>query len=210
MIKKYRHISFDLDGTLVHTTNDYRYALLERVLRDLSGPPPARRDIDAFWFDGGRGETIEERFHVPEKTFWERYVMLDHPQRREAHTSVYPDVEPTLHELKNRGKVLSLITSSPPWIAGMEIAKLNGAPLDHILPTRQGNFAYKPDPESMLYILQKFGLSREETVYVGNSSEDADFSRNAGVDFIYLERQEHNFHGRDTAVATIHSLTELL
>ena len=47
-------------------------------------------------------------------------------------------------------------------------------------------------------------------MYIGNSNEDAYFARNADVDFIYLERQQHEFDSKDWIIKTIHSLEELI
>ncbi len=116
MLEKYKHISFDLDGTLVHTMPEYRHKIVPEVVKELGGVIQNKFSIDKFWFESGRDE--------------------------------------------------------------MEIQK-------------------------------KLTIQPNETVYVGNSNEDAYFAKNAGVDFIYLERKEHQFDLRDYAIATIHSLSEL-
>ena len=45
--------------------------------------------------------------------------------------------------------------------------------------------------------------------YIGNSNEDAYYSKNAGVEFIYLERKEHEFDLKDYAITTIQTLEDL-
>ena len=91
----------------------------------------------------------------------------------------------------------------------MEIEKLNGAPHDFYLSIFDNGFGGKPNPESLFHVLKKLNMGLDETVYIGNSSEDAYYAKNAGVDFIYLERKEHEFDLKDYAIATINSLDEL-
>ena len=72
-----------------------------------------------------------------------------------------------------------------------------------------GGYKEKPDPKSFYFVLKKLAVDQEETLYIGNSNEDAYYAKNAGVDFIYLERKEHKFDLKDYAITTIHSLDEL-
>ena len=51
--------------------------------------------------------------------------------------------------------------------------------------------------------------TKKETLYVGNSNEDALFAHNVGVDFLYLERRKHEFDMTKYSIAEIHSLDEL-
>ena len=42
----------------------------------------------------------------------------------------------------------------------------------------------KPDPAGLIRLMKKLGVSPEETVYLGDSPEDARTAQNAGVDFV--------------------------
>lgn len=210
MLKRYRHFSFDLDGTLVHTKPEYRHTVIPRVVELLNGRVPDDRASDAFWFEGRRDEIIRQDFNLDPAAFWPVLHQHDSAEFRNPHTFAYPDVEPTLRQLHTDGMNLSIVTGAPTGIATMEISKLNGIPLDFIFSITSNRYLSKPDPTSLHFVLEQLKIGPDETVYVGNSTEDAQFAKNAGVDFIYLERREHEFHGRDTAIATIHSLAELL
>ena len=209
MLRKYKHISFDLDGTLVHTIPEYRHRIVPEVVKQLGGTIDDVRSIDKFWFETDRSTTIQNEFHIKPEKFWDLFRIMDSPEKRSAHTRSYDDAERTFHKLKNSNKTISIITGSPHHIAEMEIKKMNGAPHDFYLSIFDNKFAEKPNPESLLHVLKKLNIDPNETVYIGNSSEDAHYAKNAGVDFIYLERKEHNFDLKDYAVAIIHSLDEL-
>jgi phosphoglycolate phosphatase-like HAD superfamily hydrolase len=91
----------------------------------------------------------------------------------------------------------------------MEIKRLNNAPHDYCLSLKDSRFLHKPDPGSLKFVMEEFLLGPDETIYIGNSNEDACFAKNAGVDFIHLERGDYKFDLEDHAVAVIHSLDEL-
>lgn len=210
MPRRYHHISFDLDGTLVHTVPEYRHAIAPTVVTALGGAITDRRAVDRFWFEGSRNEIIRREFGLDPSRFWAEFHAKDTPAGRSAHTRAYADAEPTLRDLKALGKIISIVTGAPHWIAAMEIEKLNGAPHDFYFSIAGSPFPEKPHPGSLLHTLERLNADPRETLYVGNSNEDAYFAQNTGVDFVYLERQEHPFDLRDYALATVHSLVELL
>jgi phosphoglycolate phosphatase len=209
MLKKYKHISFDLDGTLVQTVPEYRHKLLPEVVGRLGGTIKNIRSIDKFWFESGRDKIIQDEFLLEPAEFWSLFRTMDFPENRSAHTRAYDDAERTLRKLKNLGKMISIITGSPHFIAQIEIAKLNGAPCDFYLSIIENKFIEKPSSHSFWHVLKKIDMDPSETVYIGNSSEDAYYAKNSGVDFIYLKRKEYEFNLGDYAIATIHSLDEL-
>jgi HAD superfamily hydrolase (TIGR01549 family) len=209
MIKKYKHISFDLDGTLVHTLPEYRYRVIPAVIEAIGGKVPKKRDIDRFWFENARDEIICNDFGVEPAAFWEHFRVMDDPAERSLHTDAYPDSEKAIREIKKRGKKISIITNAPHNIAEFEIKKLNGIPLDYYLSIYDKGFKGKPSPEAFHFVLGELGVKPRETIYIGNSHEDGYFAKNAGVDFIYLERRQHEFDSKDWVARTIHSLEEL-
>ena len=209
MLEKYKHISFDLDGTLVHTMPEYRHKIVPEVVKELGGVIQNKFSIDKFWFESGRDEVVKNDFKLEPLLFWKLFHKKDSAASRSQHTRAYEDAEAALRRIKEMGKLVSIITGAPDWIFRMEIQKLNGAPCDLYLSIHHEKFNPKPDPESFFHALKKLTIQPNETVYVGNSNEDAYFAKNAGVDFIYLERKEHQFDLRDHAITTIHSLSEL-
>ncbi|MEK7584570.1 MAG: HAD family hydrolase [Patescibacteria group bacterium] len=210
MLQKYRHISFDLDGTLVHTVPEYRYAIIPKIIERLGGKQPTQRMIDRFWFESTRNTIIENEFKLDPISFWTVYQQHDLAAERDRHTHAYDDAEPVITMLKQMGKVVSIITGAPERIAKMEIAKLKSAPIDLYCSTTSHGFPEKPNPESFHFVLRKLDMAPEETLYIGNSNEDAYFAKNAGVDFIYLERKQHEFDEKEWMVATVHSLHDIL
>ena len=209
MLEKYTHVSFDLDGTLVHTLPEYRQKIVSAVAAELGKDSLASEAIDRFWYESGRDAIVQREFGVNPQEFWRIFHAKDTPEERSGHTHAYADAEPCIRRLKQSGKTVSIITGAPAWIAKMEIKKLNDAPLDIYFSIHAHNLPPKPDPQSFLLVLEKLNIPASTTVYIGNSNEDAYFAKNAGVDFIYLERREHQFDLQKDTIATIHSLAEI-
>jgi HAD superfamily hydrolase (TIGR01549 family) len=209
ILQKYKHIAFDLDGTLVHTLPEYRHKIVPNVVGQLGGEILSIPSIDRFWFESGRDNIIQNEFKVEPKLFWDLFRKVDTPKRRSEHTFAHDDAESTLRNLKNQNKIISIITGAPHWIAQMEIAKLNGAPHDFYLSINESDYDEKPNPASFHHVIGILKTKPSETVYIGNSNEDAYYAKNAGVDFIYLKRKEHEFELGDYAISTIQTLADL-
>lgn len=209
MISKYKHISFDLDGTLVHTTAEHRYEVVPETIRRLEGNLVDEATMDKFWFEPNRSEVIEKEFGLNPEDFWNEFREVDTIEKRSAATWAYEDAERALRKLKDMGKTISIVTGAPHFIAEMEIKKLNGAPHDYYFSITDSEFLEKPDPASMELVLKDMKIKPEDTLYIGNSNEDARYAKNAGMDFLYLERREHDFYMEDYSIGTINSLDEL-
>jgi phosphoglycolate phosphatase len=210
MLKKYKHISFDLDGTLVHTLEEYRNRVVPQTVKELGGTMPDAHSIDRFWFETARDELIKTQFNLDPDKFWKTFNEIDLAENRAAHTQAYEDSAPALRKLKEMGKTVSIITGCPHKIGEMEITKLNGAPFDIYFSIFDNGYLQKPDPKSFHYVLGQLKIKPQDTVYIGNSNEDAYYAKNAGADFIYLERRKHDFDLKDVSIATIHTLDELI
>ena len=209
MLKKYKHISFDLDGTLVFTNKEYRYEVVPKVVKKLGGLVKNAHLIDRFWFESNRDEIIKNDFNLDPKAFWLVFRDFDEPIKRALLTQSFNDVEKSFKKLKKLDKTISIITGGPNKIAKLELKKLNGAPYDYSFSIEDSQYKEKPNPESFSFILNQLNSTPQETIYIGNSNEDAYYAKNAGVDFIHIERNEHKFDLKEHAVCTIKSLEEL-
>lgn len=210
ILDKYKLIAFDLDGTLVHTSAEYRYFVVPKVIRDIKKSPKKLnfQAIDKFWFDGERDKTIRQQFESDPGVFWKIFHKFDKPEERAKFTRIYDDVKPTLTKLRNKGKILALTTGAPKKIAEMEINLLPKHLFAKIISVYSSRYKNKPHPESLLALIKFCKIKNSQSVYIGNSNDDSIYAKSAGVDFIYIERREHPFKGSSNA--TIHTLFDLL
>jgi phosphoglycolate phosphatase-like HAD superfamily hydrolase len=194
LIDKYNHISFDLDGTLIHTTPEYIHKIVPAVVNKLGGKITDKYHIDRFWFEHNRDRMILGHFNVEPAAFWKVFWAADTTEKRIKYIKPYNDSERTIRKLKELGKLVSIITGAPKQLADLEIGKLNGAKIDLCLSLNYTEEPKaKPDPSGLNIVIDKIKSTKKETLYIGNSSEDALFAKNAGVDFVHIERNEHKF-----------------
>ena len=210
ILDKYKLVVFDLDGTLVHTTAEYRYLIVSKVLKELGKKIKKLNShaIDKFWFDGERDKTIRQKFNCNPEIFWKIFHKYDKPDNRAKFTRIYDDVIPALTKLKDKGKILAITTGAPKKIAQMEIDLLPGPLFTKIISVYSTRYKNKPHPQSLLAIIKFCKAKVADTVYVGNSNDDSIYANAASVNFIYIERREHSFS--ESAIATIHTLFDLL
>ena len=209
MIHKYKHISFDLDGTLVSTHPEYRQRVIRYVVGKLGGTIKDPAHIEKFWFGSNRSELISKEFNLDPNKFWTLFREVDKIEERAASTEAFEDVVKSIKKLNELDKIVSIITGAPKNIAEMEIKKINDCHFDYQYSIEFEKFGEKPNPESLNFVLKELNLLAKDTVYIGNSIEDAMYAKNAGVDFIHIERNEHPYDLREHAVEVINSLEEL-
>jgi len=194
---KYKAALFDLDGTLVHTRDKFRYFVIGRALWDIGLPPVLKDKIDKFWFESDRDRIVRELFHADPASFWPAYRRYDTADARRASIFPYPDV-PFLGKLKGEGYKLGVVTGAPVEIMWMEIevlAHVLGADAFQAVVSAHpaaGSEA-KPHPEGIEKCLCNLGVAKNEAIYVGNAREDVDAARNAGVLDVLLDRGEYDF-----------------
>ncbi len=208
LINKYKLIIFDLDGTLVHTTAEYRYFIVPHVLKKIGvSKKPNLKLIDKFWFDGNRNSTIINNFKCDKDLFWKVFHKEDNADQRAIYTHAYDDVEESVKKLKKLNKLLAITTGAPKWIAKIETNLIPKNEFLKIISITSTRYKAKPHPESLIGCLKYYGIKAQDSVYIGNSGEDGIYANAAKVDFIYLERREHSFSGK--SITTINTLKDL-
>lgn len=111
MIKKYKHIPFDLDRTLVHTVPEYRNKIIPYIVEKLGGHLKEIHSVDKFWFKSGRDQMIRNEFNLDPEIFWDLFRKVDTPSERSKHTTAYPDAEKAIKKLKKE-KNMNLISKA--------------------------------------------------------------------------------------------------
>jgi phosphoglycolate phosphatase len=182
---RYRHVCFDLDGTLVDSRADLVDAV-NHVLVDLGRPPIPAAVVQGFVGDGAR--RLVERALGPGAPsalvddalarFLERYGrhLLDA-------TKPYPGILPLLGGLEARAITLSVLTNKP---EGMSRAILDGLGLGPLFVAVVGGDTLpsrKPDPAGVEHLLRLAGGERGQMLLVGDSAVDVRTARAAGTAF---------------------------
>jgi 2-phosphoglycolate phosphatase len=175
-------ILFDLDGTLIDSAPDLAQSV-NFMLRELNRSTFSE-DIIRSWVGNG-AKRLVQRALDKESVDSELDIFLKHYSSNLCDkTKLYPNVLETLNTLKQKGHKLAIITNKPydfiePILKGLGISDLfddfiGGDSLDR----------KKPDPLPLLYMCEKFGISVDKSVMIGDSKNDILAASAAGMDSI--------------------------
>lgn len=182
---KYEAVLFDLDGTLLDTlidlTNSVNYAL-----EKMGYPKREKEEVRRFLGNGIKRlmelscpEDIEEEaFERTFNLFKEHY-----DKHSQDNTKPYDGVLELMRKLSVQGVKLAIVSNK----VDSAVAKLHerffSEYVDVAIGDRPG-LNRKPEPDSCLLAMKELGVSKENTVYIGDSEVDIATAANAGLDCI--------------------------
>ncbi len=184
-VSSYDAFLFDWDGTLSHTLDIWLDACHE-VLTEC-GVNISRQEIGprlGMWGTMLEGVPLHLKPEAQAKI-----VAIAHPQMTQA--PLYASVESMLAELKAQHKKLALITASSREIIDIVLAHHNLLDLFDLVITSSDVKSNKPDPEGILFALDKLGIDAKRAVMLGDSDKDLGAAKNAGVDSILFYPESH-------------------
>jgi pyrophosphatase PpaX len=176
--KPLRVVLFDLDGTLIDSTElivasfDHTYRKLGRVMTlenikaDLGMP---LRDTLRRYFSGADLERAMQ-------TYIEYNL-----ERHDASVRQMAGVAQLVHRLKEAGLRLGVVTSK------LRDTALRGLTLCHldrpfeVVVAKEDTARHKPESEPLIYALASFEAEGAECAYVGDTPLDVEAARGAGV-----------------------------
>lgn len=183
-------LMFDLDGTLLTTSPEYRYLIVSKALRALKASPASNSSVDDFWFGENKDQIIRDRFGVDPSMFWPVYRALDTGQARLPYTRAFEDTT-YLTELKARGHKIGIVTHAPMQIAYPELGLIGRENIDAVvLAKRSLGIEPKPSPMGLEVCLQQLGMGKERALYTGNAIEDVVAGKAACIQDVLLDRGE--------------------
>ena len=179
---KLKAVIWDLDGTLLNTLCDLA-ASTNAALAACGLPLRTQDEVRCFVGNGVRklieravpggtdGETVDRVYTA----FVEHYGA----HSRDA-TRPYDGVPELLDALLARGVKLAIVSNK----IDFAVKELSRAYFGERMQVAVGDAPerrIKPAPDSVLEAMRQLGVTREETVYVGDSDVDVATARNAGV-----------------------------
>lgn len=180
-------VIFDLDGTLLDTIADLAESA-NHALKQLGYPT---RDVEKIrtFVGNGVNKLLFRALPDEEKTEENMMRMRTHfVPYYDAHnadlSAPYPGIVALLEKLQAKGLRMA-VASNKYQEATVKLVKHYFPMIDfvEVLGQREG-INVKPDPTIVFDILQKAGVNKEETLYVGDSGVDMQTAINAGVDAI--------------------------
>ena len=191
----------DLDGTLIHTAPDLA-ASANRMLRDMGRP---ERDMVTVstWIGNGVPRLVKraltgEMMAEPEPALYEQGYALflkHYAAGVSEHSRPFPGVEDGLMALQAQGFQLACITNKAeaftlPLLRDLALDKFFKLILSGDSLPRQ-----KPDPLPLLHACKHFGITPDHGVLIGDSANDVQAARAAGMPVICVPYGYN--HGHD-------------
>jgi phosphoglycolate phosphatase len=182
-------VLFDLDGTLLDTAGDIALAL-NRAVAEFDWPPMPLPEVRQFIGAGGavlvdraaarqghvlspalRSEIIQRFFH--------HYGALG--ESGEYTADPYPGAIDALRELHAAGVHIAVVTNKLHRFS-VNVLRLRGL-MEWVDCVVGGDTCErrKPDPQPLLYACEKLGMSPQAALMVGDSINDAQAGRAAGI-----------------------------
>lgn len=176
---EYKHIIFDIDGTML----DSAYAdltALQKVVFELQNRKYPISDL--HFALGIPGEVALKQLGVNEvliaNQLWNSYM-----QQLSWTMTLFDGMVELLAELKNRGVKLGIVTSKNKKEFYNDFVPFGIDIYFGIVVTVEDSVAPKPSPEPMLTYLNRAGIEPQEALYIGDTLYDRECAVNAGVDF---------------------------
>lgn len=208
---------FDMDGTLVNTIDTIAYfgnTTLEnfgiepiptenyKTLVGNGSRVLIERMID---FRGAKADNIDEIHKWYMNKYDNDFMYL---------TRAYDGIVPMLKKLKAEGINTAIISNKDDITAKKVSDELFEAGLiDLCLGARPGK-ALKPDPESVLEIIEEFGVEKDECLYIGDTATDIQTAKNAelysiGVLWGFRDEAELKNAGADVIISDPMKIAEI-
>ena len=211
---KYKAILFDLDGTLLDTLEDMADAL-NRTMDRFALPHRSLREVRSFVGNGARrlvelaagaeGTRLEEILAVYKEDYDRNYLIK---------TAPYPGIMALLDRLHEAGCLVGIVSNKPDsTVQSLSDALFEGKA--DISVGEKAGIRRKPAPDTVLAAMEALGVTKEETVYVGDSEVDVMTAREAGVPCIsvtwgFRDRDVLEEAGAETFADTCDALWQLL
>lgn len=188
MIKKTELIIFDLDGTLIDSSDDIAWA----ANRTLLYMGKSEREIEVIKENIGWGVKVlierlmpgedEGRIRTARGKFLEYYW-----EHLNVKTFLYPGVLDTLKYLKGIDKILAIVTNKQIKYTERIIEELAIKNLFDMVLGGDSLTNRKPHPEPVEKIIAALAVQKEMAVFVGDSPVDCEAGKGAGIFTIGVE-----------------------
>lgn len=182
---KWKLVVFDLDGTLIDTIDDLA-AAVNHALEGRGLPVHDSREYRLMVGDGVRNlvrrampEDLREDAHLHETLLSD--FMAYYSSHIAVHSRPYPGIPGMLSELRRAG--IGLAVASNKFQSGTRTLIGRFFPetgFESVLGGRDG-VPLKPSPVILEEIMERAGVSRDETVMVGDSATDMRTAKAGGL-----------------------------
>ncbi len=180
---QYAGFIFDLDGTLLDTLDDLAYTG-NMVLSEFGFPT---HETEAYRYLVGNGLRVLFEKATPDNTSDKDIIrcclMFGQVYEKTWNrvTKPYQGINKMLCQLKEKNIKLAVLSNKPDRFTQTYISHFWSDDIFNFGFGQRENIPKKPDPAGIFEIAELMKLTREQLVYVGDSSVDMQTGKNSGV-----------------------------
>lgn len=174
-------ILFDLDGTLIKTTEiilDTFVETFQKYFPEVELTETVLTDMLGHTLFTTFGNYTDSKEKVDEIVAFYRKTSN---QKIEQGLEAYPKAKETLEFLKKKGCTVGVVTSKMRQVATYHLELTGLLPYVDGLIGYEDTVQHKPNPDPILKALELFGAKPETTVYVGDHENDITAAKKANV-----------------------------
>ena len=183
----YQTIIFDLDGTLLNTLDDLKDAVND-ILQKYGYP---ERNMDEIRNFVGNGLKLLMERALPYSVNQEQFDKMfgEFKDYYFAHCNIktkpYPGILKLLRQLKEIGYKLAIVSNKADGAVN-ELAELHFSKIfDYCVGEREG-VRRKPNPDSVLQVLNELKTDNSKALYVGDSEIDFETAKRSSLNCILV------------------------
>ena len=186
-MKKIRHFIWDFDGTLFDT---YPVIVedLNKALREFGYGCEFPETMKLMLTNLGHAQAVyAEQFGIPKDAVAAAYERHHETANRELRAEPMAGVREVLAAICESGRKNYIFSHRKPVETFAYLEKYGlTAYFTHVIGPGSEGFAWKPAPDAVLYLMETYGMSPEETAMVGDRECDLGSARNAGIRTAHL------------------------
>ena len=207
-------IIFDLDGTLIQSDIDYmgirdevrnilKQSISEEDFLKIKNTIYTILELVGFV----KENDPSGKYH---KKAWD--LVLEFELKGYENAYAIKNVYKTLERLKAEGHIMVIYTNNARKLTDYALQTFKMTDYFEYVLTRDEVKNSKPDPEGIEKLIEKFGKTKESTIFIGDSWVDAETAINAGIDFVYfgLESAPGTRRKKIEANYTVKDMSELI
>ncbi len=175
----YKHVIFDIDGTMLDTEYAILHSLQDTVL-DIAGRKPEIEDLTFAL--GIPGEVALEQLGIKD-TVYANKLWNDILLKYTPFIKLFDGISELLEELHKKGSRLGIVTSKTRQEFVADFDPCGVTSLFDTVICVEDSPRPKPFADPILTYLGKTGAQKEEVIYIGDTVYDFQCAENAGVDF---------------------------
>lgn len=181
----YSAVLFDFDYTLADSSRGI-VMCFQNVLRRNNYPDIKDEDIKRTI-----GKPLEDSFSIltgienmEQLTVLRKEYGKEADMYMNANTYLFPETLTVVDSLRQKGLKTGIVSTKYTFRIQSFLAEKASVDAFDIIVGGEDVSIHKPDPEGVLIAMDKLNVTRQQTLYIGDSVVDAETALNAGVDFI--------------------------